>query len=128
VSAQLLALLPWVVVLLAVWAVVQLGVAAHRAARAGTAGGVTPVGRVRLLARVLGSLTFLLLALALGPWGPVTWPLWSALLAVWAWGALTAGTAWRHLPRRAAGERGRGVADLVGEAGLLVAVIAFVVV
>jgi len=123
VSAQLVSLLPWLVVLLAGWAVAQLGVTAHRAARSGGAGS-----RVRLLARVLGSLTFVLLALALGPWGPVTWPLWSALLAVWAWGALTAGTAWRHLPRRAEGERGRGVADLVGEVGLLLAVIAFVVV
>ena len=127
-TAQLVSLLPWLVVLLAVWAVAQLGLTAHRAARAAASGGAAPVGRLRLLARGLGSLTFVLLALALGPWGPATWPLWGVVVAAWAWGALTAGTAWRHLPQQAAGGRGRGLADLVAEAGLLVAVIAFVVV
>ena len=116
-------LLPWLVVLLAAGAVVQLGVTAHRAARPGSA-----VSRSRLVARTTGSLTFVLLALALGPWGPATWPLWGVVFAAWAWGALTAGTAWRHLPRRAGAGRGREVTELVGEAGLLLAVIAFVVV
>ncbi len=118
-------LLPWLVVLLAAGAVVQLGVTAHRAARPGGAGS-----RSRLLTRTVGSLTFVLLALALGPWGPATWPLWGVLVAGWAWGALTAATAWQHLPPDREGERGRrgAAAGLAGEAGLLLAVVAFVVV